>query len=216
MSSGVTTADSATYQETIRLADLYPIGKITKVREDDHGLSIDMKLDTHQFTDTISYLKNDMKRLLDAEISQAIIGPNQVRSALGLTPFTKENSMSGTTRLKTPSKNIKRKDLGVAIRLMGTHDQDELLNAVALVQELEEGQKIFRAYELQKAKLSGVTIKIDSEDVAGALTDAKGSYIYDPVQLVVDGKMVTVNGSSFVIVTPAEPLGEDTLRVVRD
>lgn len=192
------------------------IGKIEKVHSDARGLYVDMKLDAEQFTDTISYLKNDMKRLLDAEISQAIIGPNYARAILGLAPITKENSMSGTTRLKTPSKNIKRKDLGVAMKLLGLSDQDELLNAVAIVQELKEGQKIYRAYELQKAKLSGVTITIDSEDVAGVLTDASGNYIYDPVKLVVDGKMLNVPGSSFVVVTPAEPLGEDTLRVVKD
>jgi len=192
------------------------IGKVTKMRRDDAGLSIDFKLDTNQFTDTISYLKNDMKRLLDAEIAKTIIGPNHARSILGLAPITKENSMSGTTRLKTPSKNIKRKDLGVAMRLLGLSDQDELLNAVALVQELKEGQKIYRAYELQKAKLSGVTIKIDSEDIAGVLTDAKGNYVYDTVQLVVDGKMLNVSGSEFVVVTPVEPVGEDALRVVQD
>lgn len=192
------------------------IGKITRLNKDERGFYVDMTFDSDQFTDTIGSIKNDMKRLLDAEISRAIIDPNHARRIQGLAPITKENSMSGTTRLKTPSKNIKRKDLGVAMKLLGLSDQDELFNTVALVQELKEGQKLYRAYELEKLDLSGVMITIDSEDVAGVLTDAKGGYIYDPVKLVVDGKMANVSGTAFVVVTPPEPVGEDSLRLVTD
>lgn len=192
-----------------------PIGKVQKVHRDDRGLSIDMRLDADQYVDTISFLKRDMKRLLDAEISQAIIGPNQMRSALGLTPITdKENNMSGTVKLKTPTKNIKRKDLTAAVRLLGLSDLDDLLNAVAIIQELDEGQKIYRAYELQGEKIDNVNIKVVNRDIEGFLTDAKGTYIHDDVKLVVDGKMRTIRGSEFVVTSPAGEVGNDTLRMV--
>lgn len=192
-----------------------PIGKVQKVRENERGLYVNMQLNTEKYVDAISFIKRDMKRMLDDEISQAIVGPNRARAILGLAPITnKENHMPGTVKLKTPTKNIKRKDLTVAMRLLGLSDQDDLLNAVAIVQELEEGEKLYRAYELQSEKLSAVNIRVVGRDIAGVLTDAQGVYSYDPVRLVVDGKMISVNGNDFVITSPAGEIGKDTLRMV--
>lgn len=205
-----------------------PIGHVTHFRQDDRGLVVNMKFDSSDYSKKI-------RELIDKDFTSKIVSASEMRNSFGLQSdadlfpditaprgglkfgtSSKENNMTGTTRLKTPSKNIKRKDLNVAMQLLGVSDQDELLDVIATVQELEDGQKIYRAYELQRAKLSDVTVKIDSEDVTGVLTDAQGNYIYDPVKLVVDGKMLNVPGSALVIVTPASLVGEDSLLLTKD
>lgn len=126
--------------------------------------------------------------------------------------------MSGTTALKTPTEDIQRKDLTVAMELLNTNDRDYLLHALALVQELKEGQAIYRASQLKDADVLGDTVQVVGTKISGVVTDIRrDDYGRGDWQLVVDGKLFDVpTSTTYVIVTPAPPVGNDTLQLVED
>ena len=216
-----------------------PIGKTQSVRQDERGLYVKMQLDSSEFSKSIkkmmekkfieefdrAILYGDGGNLEDIfpDVTSPIISANQMRSALGLMPIAnKENTMAGTTKLKTPTENLERKDLVVALRLTGrSSDQDDLFHALALVQELEDNQTLYKATELTNDDVDviGDTIKIDGKKVTGVLSDVVSTdpgYYHATIRLVVGGKLVEVPGNTYVTITEKPELGEDTLQVVRD
>jgi hypothetical protein len=205
---------------------LKPIGSASKAREDEHGLHVKFQLDTSDFERN---LKKLLKDKMDGAILYGVGEPNDmdlfpdITAPRGGLRFTtsKESSMP-KTKLKTPTENIERKDLVVALRLIGYRDTDELMHAVALTQELEDNQAIYRAYELalDDVEVVGSHVKVDGSKASGILSDVVSSepgYPTAKIRLVVAGKLIEVDGLTYVVVSNDTPqLGDDTLRVVQD
>lgn len=108
-------------------------------------------------------------------------------------------------QLRTPeSTTVETKDLTVAIRALGMHDLDYLLDAVALVQSLSAGQRLLKAKKLKPQDV-GVHLEV-VDGPSGVLSDIRDYDEYSRqnngfVKTVIDGKMVDIRGEDFVIVT---------------
>ena len=129
--------------------------------------------------------------------------------------------MSGTRKLKTPTETIERKDLSVAMRLFGiANREDTLFDVVALVQSVSDNESIYRVSEIksEKVELVGRNVRVHGTDAAGLCTDfTEDANRYDVYNIVIAGKLVALSEGDYLIVADeeTEPLGEDTLRVVR-
>lgn len=212
-----------------------PVGKIQRVDLDERGLNVQMRLDDwiaeeiKKATLSVDDLRTSLglKGLavkaagnqedlfpdpmpLHVGVKGMRWGASRTSASANVPSTTKENNRM-TVKLKTPSKNIKRKDLTAALQLLEMSGRDELLNAVALVQELGDDQKILRAYQLKDADVIGDRIKVNGAKVSGVLSDVSGDYQYGDINLVVDGKMHVVNGNIFVTVTNGL-LGDDIIK----
>lgn len=116
----------------------------------------------------------------------------------------KENNMTDRTLRKPESTTVETSDLVTAIRALGAHDLEYLLDAVALVQDLKPGERLTKAKKLKPQDV-GVHLQI-IDGPAGVLTDIRD---YDEfsrqnngfVKTVLGGKMVDIRGEDFVVVT---------------
>lgn len=117
----------------------------------------------------------------------------------------KENNM--ITKLRTPSETIARKDLIVALLISDSRAEDEVMHAVALVQDLAEGESITRGYSLKKQDVVGKFVQIVDLSIDGVCTDFVPREMLvarsDQHQLVLDGVIINVPVSAFVIVSEA-------------
>ena len=194
------------------------LGHVTSSKIVDQGLNVEMKFNSEAFS------SENLNKIFDA-LALPIVTKNDARRSLGLKELAKEDifpemhgikgmkwgvkplsiikeNNSMTVKLKTPSKNIKRKDLVVGMRLIGLRAQDDLLNAIALVQELQEGERLFRAHELRSETILGKHLRVPGTDVGGICSDAKFSeYDSELVRFVIAGKMEVVEGAIFVVLS---------------
>jgi hypothetical protein len=208
----------------------HTIGRTTRVRRDDFGITADFKL-------------NDF---FTAELKKAMVNTDDLLLALGLDdpklkpfatdmdlfpditaprggirwhnlPKSKENSMTAQ-KLKTPSKNIKRKDLSVAMRLNGTaRQQDELYDIIALVQSVADNETIYCVSELKEGQLVGKNVRVHGIDASGVCSDFHVDEYSGKYNLVLAGKLEQLASSRFVIVSEIETsLGDDALKLVQD
>lgn len=197
------------------------IGHVESARTDDTGLHVRMRLDDH-FTELIKKSMVDTANLESLFPEFHGIKGMKWGERRTSTSTTKENNMSGTRTLQTPSKNIKRKDLTVALRLVGYRAVDDLFDVVALVQSVGDNEKVFRANELKAKDVVGKYVRIHGRDEAtGGCSDFVKDELRDyATRIVLDGKLETINGDDYLIVSeieapaPKEPLGNDTLRMV--
>lgn len=213
-----------------------PIGHVSHFRQDDRGLVVNMKFDSSDYSKKI-------RELIDKDFTSKIVSAREMRASLGLqtdmdlfpdiathgikgmkwgvrsasSSITKENNMP-TRTLKTPAENIERKDLTVALRLYGNaRIQDELYDVIALVQSVGENESIYRASELKAEDVLGKNVRIHANDASGICSDFGPDDYSGKYNLVIAGKLEQL-ADGFIIVTDEdpEPLGEDTLRVVKD
>lgn len=104
-------------------------------------------------------------------------------------------------KLLRPSKKIKLSDLEVAAGLAGGQYVNELLHTVALVQQLEEGQRLFRARDL-KHDVVDKFVRVISGGESGLCSDIRTfDTMREPnIRMVVAGKMIEVERDDFVVV----------------
>ena len=211
---------------TVASNEQQAIGRVTRISEDDRGLHVNMKLDSSDFAEKLR--KTLDKKLIsafeardyfgiqsDADLFPEITAP---RGGLKFTTSTKEHSMATIQKLKTPSKNIKRKDLSVALRLSGiAAREDNLFDVIALVQSVGENEKIHRLSELKSKDVVGKNVRVNGTETNGVCSDFVEDDYNTFYRLVIAGKIERVEGDGFIIISEIpEPLGEDALRVVQD
>lgn len=200
------------------------LGTVESTLSDDAGFQVRVELDNiiKQIQKARDHTA-DLSAVLNASFANihGIKGMKWGESRTS-TSTIKENNMSGTRILQTPSKNIKRKDLTVALRLIDFRGVDDLYDVVALVQSVGENEKVFRTNELKAEDVVGKYIRVHGRDEAtGGCSDfAKDEPCDYTTRVVLDGKLHAVTGGEYLIVSeikgPEEPLGEDALRLVRD
>lgn len=185
-----------------------------------HGMRFDSSL---FYTGVVDTMKTDMRRMLDAEITRSLVGKKDTSlknlvgiqhdgDILRLTPI-KENSMP-QSKLRTPSENIARKDLIVALAISDGRGEDEILHGVALVQDLDEGQSITRGWQVKEGDILNRHIQI-VDGPFGLVTDYKDRDFTrnDTDQLVVDGKLVSLSRQAYIIIEPANYRSNDNSSV---
>lgn len=115
----------------------------------------------------------------------------------------KENHMP--TKLLTPSETIERKDLIIALSICDSRSEDELMHAVALVQDLQEGETITRGYYVKKQEVVGQVVTILEQSRTGLCTDFVSidalTNRSENHQLVIDGEIVLVPRHAFIIIS---------------
>lgn len=150
-----------------------------------------------------TWLKDEMRKQLIEFEKQAIDTIlNGDGSPIGIN--NKEINMTDRTLRKPESTTVETSDLVTAIRALGMHDLEYLLDAVALVQDLKPGERLTKAKKLKPQDV-GVHLQI-IDGPAGVLTDIRD---YDEfsrqnngfVKTVLGGKMVDIRGDDFVVVT---------------
>lgn len=123
--------------------------------------------------------------------------------------FTSDTTIqetSMTTQFRTPTETIERKDLLAALQLSaGSNHPDEVMHAVALVQDLDEGQTIVRGHQLKEGVVGRYIEVVDTGD-KGYLSDWREHNLRDnyKANAVVNGKMVEIERGHYIIVDPAE------------
>lgn len=166
--------------------------------------AFEMPLHRHAFVDEAWHFD---RGYLDQMIyNQLITKDGSLKTVLGFDPAKptiKENHMS-QTRLLTPSETIERKDLAIAIAISDARSEDELMHAVALVQDLTEGQSISRGFYVKKQEVLDRHIKVINGP-EGFVTDVKldEQFRGNDIEFVLDGKMVKVDRSVFIVIEPA-------------
>ena len=105
--------------------------------------------------------------------------------------------------LRTPETDIEVKDLQTALHALDYRDYTELLDAVALVQDLEANQRLLQAGKLKDQDIGNHVQIVDG--VGGVLTDLRGHTEFDRnsngINAVLDGKMVDLARREFVVLT---------------
>jgi hypothetical protein len=175
------------------------IGNFEAVKESPSGLNVSIKFNNEAFTKAVEACKGS---LITADEALSILGSKTP------TTFTKENT-AVTTRLKTPAKNIKRRDLTVAMRLMGYHNQDDLYNAIAIVQETADNETIFRAQEYEKFPMVGKYVRVPGTDIAGMCSDVVRKPNSLDLDVVVAGKLHHLAHNAFIVVRNNEAAQDD-------
>lgn len=118
-------------------------------------------------------------------------------------PINKENNMSDR-QLRQPEGPIETKDLTVALKALGTYDLDYILDAVSLVQSLESNQRLVKASKLKQQDVGSHLQIVDGQ--GGVLSDLRdyenfGRQNNGTVKAVVNGKMIDIRESEFVVLT---------------
>lgn len=110
------------------------------------------------------------------------------------------------SKLLTPTETIERKDLVVALAISDVRGEDELMHAVALVQTLRPGESITRGWNLKRDKVVNRIVTIVEQEITGLCTDC---VVPDDLrsadqgrQFVIDGQIVRVPNSSYIIIGP--------------
>lgn len=157
---------------------------------------VNMTFDSHDFTTTI---KKSLKDKLNREIFDLLDIPQEFN------PTNKENTMS-ERNLRIPENPIEVKDLQSGLRALGMRDSVEILDAVALVQTLTDGERLMQVRELKSQDIGSFVMVVDGH--SGYLTDL--STLDDLrnnngcVKIVLNGKMIDVPQRDFVVVRPAD------------
>lgn len=177
------------YKELGLPSSVQPSQKIT-----DELVNVDYGFDVQ------SWLKAEMQFLLNEEIAKSM------ESALygDGSPLHKENNMSDRT-LRTPeSSTVKTKDLTVALRVLGHGYSDEILDALALVQDLKTGERLVKASKLKPQDVGSHLQIIDGQ--SGVLSDLRdydtfGRQSNGFIKAVIGGKMYDLRPDDFVVLT---------------
>ncbi len=131
-----------------------------------------------------------------------IFARSEITQPISSTTYPGRNTTM-TTKLRIPSETVERRDISVALEVLG-ENVDYILNMISIVQDLELGDVVKRADRLKPSDLGRhVTIATgDNIESDGWMTDlivADRITNYE-TQLVLDGSIVKVRNDDFVIV----------------
>lgn len=142
-----------------------------------------------------------LKHAVAANPTEFLVNIQHDGDIIDPTSNIKENHMQ--TKLRTPSESIERKDLVIALALSDVRGEDELMHAIALVQDLKEGQSLTRGFWLKKKDIVGKYVVLVGKDVAGVCTDfidRDQNRNASNHQLVLDGVITEVSTTDFLVV----------------
>ena len=114
--------------------------------------------------------------------------------------------MGSATKYRTPNQTIDRADLDMALRAVDYPDIDFLLDKVAIIQTMDEGEVLQTACNLKSEDIGRyiTVVNGDSRGAKGRMSDINRYEMEEmriSPQLVLDGKMVKLSRQDFVIVS---------------
>lgn len=108
-----------------------------------------------------------------------------------------------TTRLRIPTDTVERRDISAALRALG-EDVDTVLNMIAVVQDLEEGEMVRRIDHLNKDDVVGKYLTVidgEADGTSGWCTDFSKTDRDGLITAILDGQIVKVHYRTYVIIS---------------